>query len=101
MPCSISSLSTASSADSFATKPKNGGIPAIDAADTAAKNATNGSRFANPDSSWMSRVPVEWSIAPTIMNSVALNIECPNVIARPAIVASRDPMPITVVIKPS
>ena len=28
-------------------------------------------------------------------------MECPNVIARPAIVASRDPMPITVVIKPS
>ena len=49
----------------------------------------------------MSRVPVVWSIAPTIMNSVALNMECANVMARPAIVASREPTPITAVIKPS
>ena len=35
------------------------------------------------------------------MNSVALNMECAKVIASPAIVASREPTPITAVMKPS
>ena len=101
MPCSSSSCRIASSAASLAMKPNSGGMPAIDAAETTASAAMKGSRRARPDSSPMSRVPVVWSIAPTIMNSVALNSECANVMANPAMVASREPTPMTVVIKPS
>ena len=76
-------------------------MPAIDAAETTASVAKSGCFLPSPDSSWMSRVPVAWSIAPTIMNSAALNSECANVMANPAMVASREPTPMTVVIKPS
>ena len=101
MPVSSSSCRIASRAASLATNPNSGGIPAIDAAEITASEVSHGCFLPRPDSSWMSRVPVVWSMAPTIMNSAALNIECANVIARPAIAASREPTPMTVMMKPS
>ena len=101
MPYSSSSWSVASSVASFATKPHSGGMPAIDAAAMVASAATSGSLRPRPESSRISRVPDVWSIAPTIMNSAALNSECAKTSASPASVASREPMPITAVMNPS
>jgi hypothetical protein len=46
------------SASSLATKPNRGGIPAIDAADTAATHQTTGMRRPHPASLLIRRVPV-------------------------------------------
>ena len=101
MPRSGSACSTESSAASLATNPNNGGTPAIDAAARPAMMSICGRRAPSPDNCRTSRVPVVWSIAPTIMNSVALNIAWPSVSASAASIAARVPIDVTVMMKPS
>ncbi len=95
------SLTRASSAASLARKPNSGGRPAIDAAARPAITATTGIREARPDSLVMSRVPVEWSMTPTVRNSVALNSAWASSIARPACAAAWVPRPTSSMMKPS
>ena len=101
MPVSSSSCRMASRAVSLATKPSSGGIPAMDAAEMTASTISSGCFLPSPDSSRMSRVPVEWSMAPATINSAALNSEWAKVMAKPAMAASREPTPMTVMMKPS
>ena len=101
MPRRGSASSTASSAASLATNPNSGGTPAIDAAARPAMMNICGRRSPRPDNCRTSRVPVVWSMAPTIMNRVALNIAWPRVRARAASIAARVPMDVTVMMKPS
>ena len=101
VPTRRSSCRTASRAASLATNPSSGITPAIEAAARIAMTANSGCLRPKPERSKISRVPVEWSIAPTTINSVALNSECATVSARPASMASREPMATTEVIKPS
>ena len=101
MPTRRSSFSTAVSADSLAMKPQSGGMPAIDSAEIQPSAAMSGSRRPRPESSRTSRVPVEWSMAPTIMNSAALNRVWLKVSASPACIASREPIAVTDMMKPS
>ena len=86
---------------SLATKPRNGGSAAMLAVAKAAM--TNSGRHSWPSqaSRRMSRVPVEWSMTPTTMNSVALNSACAKSMARPASIRSRPPPPTITVMKPS
>ena len=60
-----------------------------------------GIRLPSQASLRMSRVPVEWSITPTTMNSVALNRACAHSMASPASIRSRPPPPTITVMKPS
>ena len=55
----------------------------------------------SPESLARSRVPVSWSITPTIMNSGALNREWASSMASPAMAASRLPRPLASSRKPS
>ena len=73
----------------------------MDSAPTQPRTATQGAFLPRPEMSLTSRVPRVWSMAPTIMNRAALNSEWLKVSARPAINASREPMEITDMMKPS
>ena len=101
MPTKSSSCIIASSVASLDTKPSSGGIPAIDIAGRMARMYSAGFFLPRPASLSMSLVPAEWSMAPTIMKSAALKRECAKVSARPACMASREPMAMMAVIKPS
>ena len=91
----------ASKAASLATKPNSGGSPAMEAAASPATTASTGIRAASPDSLVRSRVPVAWSMTPTLRNKVALNSACASSIARPAWPAALVPNPTSSVMNPS
>ena len=86
---------------SLATKPRNGGRPAIDAVAMTATTAT-GRRLAwSPESCRRSRVWAAWSTIPTVMNSVALNSPWASSSAAAAKVASSQPAPKSATRNPS
>ena len=71
------------------------------AAAAAAMTSSTGLREPSHASSRMSRVPVAWSMTPTTMNSVALNIAWAHNSASPASITSPPPVPTSTVIIPS
>ena len=101
LPPSCGLCSSVSKSASLATKPKNGGNPAMLAAAAAAMTSSAGLLAPSQASSRMSRVPVAWSITPTTMNSVALNIAWAHNRASPASIMSPPPVPTITVIIPS
>ena len=101
MPVSSFSSRSVDTVASFATNPTVPGTPAMDAAAAAARTTSAGLFRPSPDSSRMSRVPVVRSMAPTIMNNVALNRACDTVRASPARSAPGEPIPTTAMMKPS
>ena len=93
-PAAVSALrsSTEASTASFATNPKAGGMPAIEAPATTAAANGHGSRRHRPDRSRRSRVPALRSMMPTTRNSVDLKSAWATTIARPATAADRVPI---------
>ena len=75
--------SSAANAASLPTKPSSGGTPAIESAARPPMTASAGSRRPSPDSCRRSRVPVAWSMTPTVRKSVDLNSACAMVIDQP------------------
>lgn len=86
---------------SFATKPVNGGTPAIDAPASSATTASAGADRPTPESRRRSRVPVWRSTMPTTRKSTDLNRAWAPSIATPASAAARVPTLTTRSRKPS
>ena len=93
--------STDSNAASLARNPVSGGMPAIDSTARPPTAASTGTRRPTPLSSRRSRVPAEWSMTPTHMNSVDLNSAWAMTMPSPARAAASVPSPTRRTMNPS
>ena len=99
VPCVDSTAAV--SADSLATKPMSGGIPAIEAAEMIAATARTGVVRPRPCSWFRSRVPVPLSMMPTVKKRTDLKRAWESTSVSVAIAAALLPMPARAVIMPS
>ena len=86
---------------SFETKPRVGGIPAMQAAATTAPVKVHGIFRHSTPRSRMSREPAWWSMTPMIMNREDLNSACAAVCTTAAASATGVPTPMVATIQPS